>query len=220
MALIAEVTSSASVLTFIKKQDFTYGYASEAFKKVLDLESANQMLGVDDFDLPWKSDEASFLRHKDRECFKSERVLSYAQTISGFYMSGWKEKVYSPELGQLVIYGTFRFVDRKTANEHSIYAKAFYKFGQLFENPSSEYLVHLPIGVIGLSKREAQCLMLTIIGKTAKQIATELFISVRTVESHHSNLKDKLGVMSQAELIKIALLGGFLNNFSSDDSHA
>ncbi|KTD66705.1 LuxR family transcriptional regulator [Legionella steelei] len=55
------------------------------------------------------------------------------------------------------------------------------------------------------SKRESQCLHLTVRGKPAKQVAIELGISQRTVEEHLNNIKFKLGVFSKAELIDKAL---------------
>ncbi|MCE0721877.1 MULTISPECIES: helix-turn-helix transcriptional regulator [Legionella] len=55
------------------------------------------------------------------------------------------------------------------------------------------------------SQRESQCLHLTVRGKPAKQVASELGISQRTVEEYLNNIKFKLGVSSKAELIDKAL---------------
>ena len=56
-----------------------------------------------------------------------------------------------------------------------------------------------------LTKREYQVCKLIIAGKTNRNIADELGISVSTVEFHRANLMDKLQVNSLAELIKLAL---------------
>lgn len=56
-----------------------------------------------------------------------------------------------------------------------------------------------------LTKREYQVCKLIIAGKTNRNIANELGISVSTVEFHRANLMDKLQVNSLAELIKLAL---------------
>ncbi|TXD78330.1 response regulator transcription factor, partial [Ralstonia pseudosolanacearum] len=45
-------------------------------------------------------------------------------------------------------------------------------------------------------------------GWSNKRIADELGLSVRTVESHRLNLKRKLGIEGQAELVKFAVEAG------------
>jgi ATP/maltotriose-dependent transcriptional regulator MalT len=54
-----------------------------------------------------------------------------------------------------------------------------------------------PVGSHGLSGREIEVLRLIAAGKTNHAIATELFLSERTVHRHVSNIFDKLGVRSR-----------------------
>jgi DNA-binding NarL/FixJ family response regulator len=56
-----------------------------------------------------------------------------------------------------------------------------------------------------LSKRELEVLALLAAGKSTKKIADELFISVKTVETHRGNILDKLGLSNIAELVKYAI---------------
>lgn len=56
-----------------------------------------------------------------------------------------------------------------------------------------------------LTSRERQVLQHIALGESNKQIARALELSVRTVETHRLNIKRKLGIDGQAELIKFAV---------------
>lgn len=56
-----------------------------------------------------------------------------------------------------------------------------------------------------ISLRESEILACLAKGRSSKQIAQELELSVRTVESHRQNIKRKLNLDGQAELIKFAV---------------
>ena len=56
-----------------------------------------------------------------------------------------------------------------------------------------------------LSAREGEILSALAKGLSSKQIARELDLSVRTVETHRQNIKRKLDLEGQAELIKYAV---------------
>ncbi|MET3134653.1 DNA-binding NarL/FixJ family response regulator [Oxalobacteraceae bacterium GrIS 1.11] len=56
-----------------------------------------------------------------------------------------------------------------------------------------------------LTAREQQVLQHIAAGQSNKQIARALALSVRTVETHRLNIKRKLGIEGQAELIKFAV---------------
>ena len=48
-------------------------------------------------------------------------------------------------------------------------------------------------------------LRLIALGHTNSEIAQQLFLSVRTVESHRAHIQQKLGLSTRAELVKYAL---------------
>lgn len=56
-----------------------------------------------------------------------------------------------------------------------------------------------------LTPREREVLRCIATGKSNKHIAHELDLSVRTVETHRLNIKRKLGIEGQADLIRFAL---------------
>ena len=61
-----------------------------------------------------------------------------------------------------------------------------------------------------LTEREAAVLRLIALGHTNAEIGGQLFLSVRTVESHRAHIQQKLRVSSRAELVRYALDHGML----------
>lgn len=55
-----------------------------------------------------------------------------------------------------------------------------------------------------LSRREKECLKIFLQGKTAKETATHLSLSYRTIESYFENIKNKLDCTTKRELLAIA----------------
>ena len=63
-----------------------------------------------------------------------------------------------------------------------------------------------------LSEREEQVLRGVALGMTNAEIAAELIVSVRTVESHRAHIHQKLGVQSRADLVRLARQRGLLDD--------
>jgi two-component system response regulator NreC len=61
-----------------------------------------------------------------------------------------------------------------------------------------------------LSDREREVLRLLALGHTNQEIATQLFISVRTAETHRAHIMQKLRLTSRAELVRYAIAQGLL----------
>ena len=61
-----------------------------------------------------------------------------------------------------------------------------------------------------LSERERQVLQLLALGHTNQEIATLLYISVRTAETHRAHIMQKVGLASRAELVRYALDHGLI----------
>jgi two-component system, NarL family, response regulator NreC len=66
-----------------------------------------------------------------------------------------------------------------------------------------------------LSDREREVLRLLALGHTNQEIASMLYISVRTAETHRAHIMRKLGLASRAELVRYALAEGLLESDSS-----
>ena len=56
-----------------------------------------------------------------------------------------------------------------------------------------------------LTKREQEVLALVASGKSNQEVADELFISIKTVDTHKNHILDKLGLKNTAELVKYAI---------------
>ena len=63
----------------------------------------------------------------------------------------------------------------------------------------------------GLTPRELEILQHIVAGKSNKQIATELNLSVNTVSVHRANIVDALGIHKTAELVVYAIRNGLVN---------
>jgi len=62
-----------------------------------------------------------------------------------------------------------------------------------------------------LTDREREVLKLIALGHTNSEIAAQLYLSVRTVESHRAHIQQKLGLQTRAELVRYALDHGLMD---------
>ena len=63
----------------------------------------------------------------------------------------------------------------------------------------------------GLTARELEILQLIVDGKSNKEIADQLSLSVNTVSVHRANIMDALGIHKTAELVVYAIRNGLVN---------
>jgi DNA-binding NarL/FixJ family response regulator len=63
-----------------------------------------------------------------------------------------------------------------------------------------------------LSERESEVLRLIASGYSNKEIGAQLSLSVKTVEAHKANAMRKLGLTGRIDIVKYALLQGWLHN--------
>jgi DNA-binding NarL/FixJ family response regulator len=67
-------------------------------------------------------------------------------------------------------------------------------------------------GAAALSERESDVLRLIASGYSNKEIAARLSLSVKTVEAHKANAMRKLGLNGRIDIVKYAVLQGWLHN--------
>jgi DNA-binding NarL/FixJ family response regulator len=63
----------------------------------------------------------------------------------------------------------------------------------------------------GLTSRELEVLQHIVAGKSNKEIASELDLSVNTISVHRANIMDRLGIHKTAELVVYAIRNGLVN---------
>jgi DNA-binding NarL/FixJ family response regulator len=66
-------------------------------------------------------------------------------------------------------------------------------------------------GLQVLTRREREILKLVADGKSSREIANTLFISVHTVEHHRSSIMEKMGVKRMVDLVKEAVQKGYIS---------
>jgi len=75
----------------------------------------------------------------------------------------------------------------------------------------SDYRHHVTNPIDRLTTREREVLQLVAEGRTNKEIATLLTISVYTVEAHRSRILEKLNLQSSGELVRFAIRNGLIH---------
>jgi len=111
--------------------------------------------------------------------------------------------------------GAAGYVLKDNAFEDLLYAISTVSAGGTFISPSvSKSILKAPANEGKesqiLTLRECEVLRLISSGLTNKQIADKLFISVKTVETHRTNIMQKLDVHTIAELVRYAIKVGLI----------
>jgi two-component system response regulator NreC len=109
--------------------------------------------------------------------------------------------------------GALGYVLKEAADEELVEAVRRAAAGESYLNPrlgariASEPLQGPPDD---LSEREVDVLRLIALGHTNAEIAQQLYLSVRTVETHRSHIQQKLRLSTRAELVGYALDRGLI----------
>jgi two-component system response regulator NreC len=112
--------------------------------------------------------------------------------------------------------GASAYVLKEAADEELVAAVRAAAEGRTYLNPELGARLAAappqPAGPPGdLTEREAEILRLIALGHTNVEIAGQLYLSVRTVESHRAHVQQKLGRSTRAELVRYALDNGLVD---------
>src|SRR5919198_2726048 len=106
--------------------------------------------------------------------------------------------------------GAHGYVLKEAADEELLQAVRLAAEGDTYLNPRlGARLAAEPPAPSGppddLTEREVEVLRLIALGHTNSEIAGQLYLSVRTVESHRAHIQQKLRLSTRAELVRYAL---------------
>jgi two-component system response regulator NreC len=125
-------------------------------------------------------------------------------------------------LQQLLAAGASGYVLKQSASDELVRAIRAVVAGKSYLDPAiTEQIVGSIVGKRAargvpaekyLSPREQEVLRLIAWGYLNKEIADRLDISIKTVETHKANAMTKMGMKSRIDIVRYALLQGWLND--------
>jgi two-component system response regulator NreC len=112
--------------------------------------------------------------------------------------------------------GALGYVLKESANAELVEAVRSATEGRTYLQPQlgARLAAEPPAAEAGqddLSERETEVLSLIALGHTNTEIAEQLYLSVRTVESHRAHIQQKLRLSTRAELVRHALEHGLVD---------
>jgi two-component system, NarL family, response regulator NreC len=113
---------------------------------------------------------------------------------------------------QALQHGVLGYVLKEAADDELVQAVRSAAAGETYLQPAlgAKLAAEPETPASDLSERETDVLRLIALGHTNAEIAEQLYISVRTVETHRAHIQQKLGVSSRAELVRSALSRGLV----------
>jgi len=148
----------------------------------------------------------------------ARRLASEGPAVRVVILTFYEDRAYVRQALQTGVRG---YVLKRSAAENLIPAIRSVLAGGLYVDPGvAERIFEVtpartvgsaPIGsALDLSSREAEVLKLLALGHSNKEIATELDVSVKSVETYKSRGAEKLGLKTRAEIVRYASAQGWL----------
>lgn len=146
----------------------------------------------------------------------AERLKAELPGIKVVAMTANEDESY---LRQLVKVGAVGYVLKRSAGDELVKAiGAVARGGVYFEATLASKALAKQMaggngaaGAVELSKREKEVLVMLAWGYSNKEIAAQLALSVKTVETYKVRIGEKLGLRSRTQMVQHALRQGWLN---------
>lgn len=142
-----------------------------------------------------------------------ERIIARSPEARILVLSVHEDGVFTSRALQA---GAKGFIPKRSAPEEMIRAVEQVAQGKMFIDPdiAQQIAMQKVTGseniIDALSQREFEVFRLLAEGKTVNEIADILNLSPKTVGTHHTTIKQKLGVSNSAELARLAIRSGLL----------
>jgi two-component system, NarL family, response regulator NreC len=121
-----------------------------------------------------------------------------------------KEAAFARQALQLGVLG---YVLKEAADDELVQAVRRAAAGETYLQPAlGARLAAEPEPASDLSERETDVLRLIALGHTNAEIGEQLFLSIRTVETHRAHVQQKLRRSTRAELVRYAIDHGLLDD--------
>ncbi len=144
----------------------------------------------------------------------TRRIAESAPRTRVLALSMHKDSVYVREILRA---GARGYLLKDSADADLIAAVRSVAKGEAYLSPSvsdavlTDYRKHVSNPIDLLTTREREVLQMIAEGKTNKEIATTLNLSVYTVEAHRGRVMEKLNLHSTGELVRFALRNGLID---------
>jgi DNA-binding CsgD family transcriptional regulator len=209
------LTNNTPFLSFEKNQGSAYIASNDAYLKLIGFSCKEEMMGKTDWEIPSTAQFSQAYILQDEQVMK-ERVVLHTIGSASCAKEEWKivlgRKI--PILngaGKKSVGLKFSAIDITSFLIQMNYMlHGFLAEPHTLWIPGSHVLNTIAPLNTQLTKRQLECLLLLIKGKTAKQIAKQLNLSPRTVEDHCEQLKARLDCHSKSELIDKAVKSGLI----------
>lgn len=191
---------------FIKDSSSRYLYANPLFLDVMGVKSFKEIYKKTDMHLCRDAQKVKIYQQHDAETLETEKILQVHEEIVPKnnelikkQMKGTIYPIYSSASKPIAVMGIVQpyNIPFKLTLETAI-SLNLDEMNTYFRR-SHQVLVggH----AMSISKRELQCIIELIKGKTAGEMATALRLKQTTIESYINNLKNKLGASSKSSLV-------------------
>ena len=147
----------------------------------------------------------------------TREILSKAPEIKVLALSTYSEKQF---IFTMLKAGALGYLVKDCAFEELVSAVRSVAENKIYIAPKvlnivvKEYLNHesqeLPKDDVQITPRERDVLRLITKGKNTKEVASELYVSAKTIETHRQNIISKLGIHNVAELTLYAVQSGLI----------
>lgn len=213
---IQSALSHCHQIIFWKDHDGIYQGCNDAFSQLAGLEDPLEVIGLTDKDMPWHNREAKKYSEDDKVVVSNKQsIFNIEESVTGAdelikRSVGQKVPVQSGceilgLLGNFMVMDTlseFQILNMINKNDIDFLLDRYIQNSKIYD-----------FSCCSLTNKERACLLFIVIGCSNKEIASELDISTRTVESHVETIKQKMDCLSRTQLTRKAFSLGFLERF-------